>query len=143
MLGHQMTESTVCKLSKIKIKWKKISHNFHLIGTSALCPQIQCQSVSLLFCSQNVNIVSNQELPCSCNGSSPGRKELNWTKVWLPLWFFNLLDEIWLEFIFSLAPMSDTVIYSSKISLKMYLRSDWFIQELRYVKYHVHFQLVK
>ena len=39
--------------------------------------------------------------------------------------------------------MSDTVIYSLNISLKMYLRSDWFIQELRYIKYPVHFQLVK
>ena len=40
---------------------------------------------------------------------------------------------------FSLTPMSDTVIYSLNISLKMYLRSDWFIQELRYIKYPVHF----
>ena len=74
--------------------YKKLSSKqLYLICPSPLLSYIQCYSVCLFLCAEQVYIISYQELPGTDCSGSPTRDKVRGSKVWLPFSFYELLKQ--------------------------------------------------
>ena len=61
-----------------------------LVFAPSLRPQVQSYPVSLLLGGDEVDVVSDEELPDPCDGPAPRRDKGGFAKVRAPILFFQL-----------------------------------------------------
>lgn len=56
---------------------------------------VERNAVGLLLSGNQVHVVGNEKLPCSCHRGTPAWHKLGWTEIWSPLWLSQLRQSEW------------------------------------------------
>ena len=86
-------------------------------------PDVQGYSVRLLFRSQQVDIVSEEEFSCPGSRCAPGGDEVSGTVIWRPLWLHQFVNQ---TFVFAAANVGKG--FAGRVHRRLSIQINWHLR---------------